>query len=272
MHNESGMYNLILITLALMAFSSPAVATPSGPVAQIEVLPGWRTSDGDHMAGLRISLAPGWKTYWRAPGDAGIPPAFSFAGSENITGVSPHWPVPEVFETNGMRTIGYHDSVVFPITILSDAPDQPMRIMGQLEIGVCEEICVPVTLTFDRLLPPGGDMNSAITAALINQPLTQADAGVGKVTCAIEPIRDGLRLTAAFDIAQSGPSEVVVIESGDAQIWVSEAQTTRNGSQLRATADMVHVSGAAFALDRSKVRITVLSGNHAVDLRGCTAG
>jgi len=91
-------------------------------------------------------VQPGWKTYWRAPGDGGIPPQFNFSGSETISSVTPHWPVPEVFDQNGLRSIGYNDGVVFPITVSSQDASAPIQINGELNIGVCEEICVPVAL------------------------------------------------------------------------------------------------------------------------------
>ncbi len=266
------MIKTLRAALVLLAVPTTIVAGPLDEIAKIEVLPGWRTASGDHMAGLRITLAPGWKTYWRAPGDAGIPPQFSFDGSSNISMVTPHWPIPVVFDQNGMRSIGYHDSVVFPITVATTDPQTSTQISGQIDIGVCEEICIPVTLTFDATLPVTGTRDSAITAALISRPLTQVEAQVGTVTCTIAPISDGLRVTTTVDVATTGPSEVVIVEAGDANIWVSEADVTRNGRQLRATVDMVHTSGTAFSLDRSAVRITVLGRDHAIDIQGCTAG
>ncbi len=41
-----------------------------------QVLEGWVRADGTRMAAVQLDLEPGWKTYWRAPGDAGIPPSF----------------------------------------------------------------------------------------------------------------------------------------------------------------------------------------------------
>lgn len=266
------MRKTLLIITAFMAFPTFGEAQSFGELATIEVLPGWRTDAGEHIAGLRVTLEPGWKTYWRAPGDGGIPPQFSFQGSDNITGAAPHWPVPEVFRQNGLNSIGYHDTVVFPLTVFSDNPDAEMRISGDLHIGVCEEICIPVTLPFDAVLPATGERDTAITAALINRPLTQAEAGVSDVTCAISPISDGLAVTATMNVAATDPAEFVVIEAGDANVWVSEADTTRTGNSLSASVDMIHTSGNSFALDRSKVRITILGGTQAIDIQGCGAG
>lgn len=257
---------------ALLAAPVPLAAGPYDNLAEVEVLPGWRMESGDHMAGLRITLKDGWKTYWRAPGDAGIPPQFSYAGSANITSITPQWPVPEVFDQGGQRSIGYHDSVVFPLTIAITDTAATTRLTGQIDIGVCEEICIPVTLTFDAALPATGQRDAAITAALIDRPLTGAEAAVGPVTCTIVPISDGLRVTTTMTADRPDPAEIVIIESGNDSVWVSQADVVRTGNQISAAVDMVHVSGDSFVLDRSRLRVTLLGPTRAVELQGCTAG
>ena len=262
----------MLTALFFLALPATAVAGPYDDLAMVEVLPGWRAANGDHIAGLRITLAEGWKTYWRAPGDAGIPPHFAFSGSDNITSVTPHWPVPDVFDQNGLRSVGYVDSVVVPLTINSHDNTAPIRISGDLHIGVCEDICIPVSLSFDAMLPVTGDRDTSIAAALIDQPLNESEANVGAVTCEIAPISDGLRVTTLIDMPPMGTSEFVVVETADPHVWVSEADISRAGDALQATVDMVHSSGTTFALDRSTVRITVLGSRDTVDIRGCNAG
>ena len=262
----------LLITLALVAIPTISVAQDFGDYAQVEVLPGWRTDTGDHIAAVKITLAPGWITYWRAPGDAGIPPQFSFSSGGTIESVTPHWPMPEVFGEAGLQSIGYYDSVVFPLTVAADGTAGDIPLTGQMTIGICDEICVPVTFDFDTLLPAIGQTNAEISAALAAQPMTGGKANVGDVTCVIDPISDGLRMTATIDVSQTGASEFVVIEPSDPRIWVSQAEVSRVGEALSATVEMVHPSGQPFAFDRSGVRITVLGDDQAIDLHGCTAG
>lgn len=262
----------LLATFALLATPIHLCAQSYDDMARVEVLPGWRMEDGSHMAGLRITLRPGWKTYWRAPGDAGIPPHFDFSGSDNIASVAPHWPVPVVFDQNGQRSIGYYDSVVFPLKITVTDASAPLHMTGQIDIGVCEEICIPVTLSFDDLLPPEGQRDAAIVAALINRPLTPTEASLGPVTCTIAPISDGLRVTASFAATAADTSDIVIVEAGDPNVWVSEADMTDADGMMQATVDMVHMTGAAFALDRSKMRITLLGQSGAVEFNGCNAG
>ncbi|MEJ8562856.1 protein-disulfide reductase DsbD family protein [Yoonia sp. GPGPB17] len=263
----------MLIPLALMALPSFAIAQDYGDKARFEILPGWRTADGDHISAVRITLEPGWITYWRAPGEAGIPPQFSFSSDSAVTSITPHWPVPEVFDDAGLQSIGYYDSVIFPLTVDANGVSGDIPVTGQLTIGVCEEICIPVTYSFDTVLPQDGTHDATITAALADDPLTRSEANVGDVICIINPISDGLRMTTQIDVARSGASEFVVVEPSDPSIWVSQADVTRDGETLSATVEMVHPSGQPFAFDRSGVRITVLGNNgHAIDLQGCNAG
>ena len=261
-----------LILAAFVALPNFALAQSFDNLAQAEVLTGWRNDAGTHMAAVKITLAPGWVTYWRAPGDAGIPPQFRFAGSDTIQNITPHWPTPEVFGEDGMRSIGYYDSVIVPLNIDIQDGAQEITIKGEMLIGVCEEICIPVTLQFEALLPATGAPDGAIDAAMADRPDTQRAANVGDVTCNIDPIADGLRMTTSINVASTGTSEHVVIETSDPRVWVSEADTVRTGDTLRATVDMVHPSGQPFAMDRSGVRITVLGTDQAIDIRGCTAG
>lgn len=272
MQDKLPMRQSLLIPLVLLALPSFAAAQSYDDLAQVEIVPGWRDASGDHIAGIRITLAPGWITYWRAPGDAGIPPEFRFEGSDQISTITPHFPTPQVSYSNGMRSIGYYDSVVFPITVATAGQTGDIAISGEMVIGVCEEICIPVTLDFDTLLPAIGAPDRAISDALADGPLTREQADVGDVTCIIDPISDGLRLTASIEVARTGTTEFVVVEPKDPRIWVSEAEVTRTGGTLQATVDMVNPTGQPFGFDRSDVRFTVFGDDQAIDIQGCTAG
>ncbi len=265
-------YFSILWVAALALCPQAAVAGPPEDVVQIEVLPGWQTPSGTQMAAIRLTLAPGWKTYWRAPGEGGIPPAFGWAGSQNIASTAFHWPTPEVIDQNGLRSFGYHGSVVIPIEVTPTVAGAATHLQGEVEIGVCLDICVPMRLNFAADLPPATHRDVAIVTALVDNPVSGAEAGLTGVSCAVEPGDDGIWVTATMDLPTTGGPEVVVIEAGDSQVWVSEPQVNRVGGQLSARAEMLHVTGDAFALDRAAVRITVLGTDRAVDIQGCSAG
>ena len=259
--------------MAAAAFVLPSLGSAQDfdDVLAVDVLTGWREADGTHIAALRLDLAPGWKTYWRVPGDGGIPPEFDFSASEGVAGVATHWPVPDVFDQNGLRSVGYEDSVVIPLRVRPDGSGT-LRIAGEMDLGLCEEICIPVSVNFSAQLPPQGAADSDIQAALSDRMLTAGEASVGSVTCSARAIEDGLRVTARVEMPQHGSNEVVVVEAGDRQIWASEPEMVRTGNVMEITTDLVPPSLAPFALDRSALRFTILSAGPAVDIQGCTGG
>lgn len=268
------MKHLIASLLATGALSVQASAQGQfeTPVTA-EVLQGWVQSDGSRMAALRLTLAPGWKTYWRAPGDAGIPPQFDWSGSRNLGSVSITWPTPKVFDQNGMTSIGYDEILVIPLHIEPAKNGAPVHLKADMELGVCSDICIPYTLQFDEPIEVDTQKPSpAIAAALATQPYSADEAGVRAATCDISPTSDGLKIEARVTMPSAGGSEYIVIEPGAHDIWVSEATTRRSGGDVVAISEMVNIKSAPIALDRSNIRITVLGSNYAVDIRGCSAG
>jgi DsbC/DsbD-like thiol-disulfide interchange protein len=195
-----------------------------------------------------------------------------FQGSHNLASVTPVWPTPEVFLQNGMQTVGYDGQLVLPLQIMPQNGALPARVAGRLQIGICSTICVPVDLDFALDLPARGSdpQQAMIKAALADQPISAAKASVGDVDCTLSPISDGLGLTVSIDMPSAGGTETVLIETSDPLVWVAETASTRQGRTLTATTELVHVSGQAFALDRSGLRMTVLGTERAVDIQGCT--
>jgi DsbC/DsbD-like thiol-disulfide interchange protein len=100
-------------------------------------------TDGLLRAGVEIRLATGWKTYWRYPGDSGVPPVFDFSKSENIKSVSILWPAPHRFKDEGGTSIGYKGEVMFPVHAVPENPDRPATLRLALDYAVCEKLCVP---------------------------------------------------------------------------------------------------------------------------------
>lgn len=262
--------NLLFPALILALLAGPGLATTQDDVLSAALLPGWQTENGTRMAGLELSLAPGWKTYWRSPGDAGIPPSFDWSGSENVKSVRIQWPAPAVFHTDGMQSIGYHDRVILPLEVTAIDPGLPMRLAVEVQLGICDKICLPASLSLMSDLGPEGQ-DDGIAAALSQRAATAGEAGVSGVSCTIDPIADGLRLTARIGLADPGHHEVVAFETADPAVWVAEAVTRREGGELVTMTELVPPNGAPFALERSAVTMTILYAGAAIEVRGCPA-
>lgn len=264
----------MILSLSLaMGFAAQADArdVAHAPIT-VDVLQGWVMPDGSRMAALRMVLEPGWKTYWRAPGDAGIPPQFDWRRSGNLNGVAITWPTPKVFDQGGMQAIGYSNQVILPLRMVPQQKGKPVAVDVMLDIGVCSDICVPEQLRVKALLDTQETKpQPAILAAMTEVPLSRAEAGVRSATCHLRPSEKGLEITATLNMPDTGGRETVVIEPGRDGIWVSATDSARSGSQLTAQADMIASNPALLALDRSAIRITVLGQNQAVDIQGCTA-
>ncbi len=230
-----------------------------------EVLDGWQADNGSRMAAVRIALGEGWKTYWRAPGDAGIPPQFNFAGSQNVAGVTVHWPRPQVFESGGMRSVGYLGEMILPIEIIPTDPSQPVALAADVEFGICRDVCVPVSVALSADLSGPGTTDPLIRAALTAQP----EPVKGNATCLIEPIKDGMRVTASIDLPPLGPDEIALFELRGAPVWVSDSTSHRDGTRLVSMAEFVPDNAQPFALNPADLVITVLSDERAVEINGC---
>jgi suppressor for copper-sensitivity B len=106
--------------------------------------------------GLQLRLTPGWHTYWRSPGDAGIPPAIDWKGSENFASAEIAWPAPTRLPSlGGLETVGYEDGVVLPISIHVAQPGAPLHLHAEVDYASCKDICIPYHASLDLALPAG---------------------------------------------------------------------------------------------------------------------
>jgi DsbC/DsbD-like thiol-disulfide interchange protein len=97
------------------------------------------------LGGIAFQLQPGWKTYWRTPGDSGVPPRFDFSKSENVEAVTILWPAPTKFDDGaGGHSLGYHDQIVLPLRIVAKNADKPVTLRAAVNYAVCEKLCIPV--------------------------------------------------------------------------------------------------------------------------------
>ena len=134
-------------------------------------------------AGLEIRLAPGWHTYWRSPGDAGIPPSIDWAGSDNLAHAEIAWPAPQRWSLQGFETAGYENHVVLPIALTLAQPGRPVVLHAAVDYAACANICVPYSAKLELSLPAGAatpaPQAALIAAASARVPQSLGAAGSG---------------------------------------------------------------------------------------------
>lgn len=143
-------------------------------------------SGGPLIAGVHVKLAPEWKTYWRMPGDSGIPPQFDWSGSVNLTRADVAYPLPARFRDEAGETIGYHDEVLFAVAVTPEDTGRPVILKLNLAFAVCRDICIPARA--EPLIDLGSTPPSSIVAMWAaripivreNGPILKAEARMGK--------------------------------------------------------------------------------------------
>ena len=223
---------------------------------------------GTVRLGLQFRMRPGWKIYWRSPGDAGFPPDPDWTGSENLREVTLAWPAPKRFSIFGLETLGYADEVLLPLAVALENPGQPLRLRANVRYLTCKDVCIPYDAALALDLPsgpagstpesglidrfaahvPGSDAIGGLTienAVLINRgkdPVLQlalrSDTGFDAPDVFIEAPKDTL----------FGKPAVVIAESGK-----------------QALLEVKGTGAAAAELDGSEFTVTLVDGDRAVE-------
>src|SRR5262249_59703191 len=116
-------------------------------------------------AGVESRLKNGWHTYWRYPGDAGVPPRFDFTGSQNVKTVDVLWPAPQPIPEHDLVTIGYTGDVILPLAVVPENSAKPIKLRLKLDYAVCEALCVPAEGKAELVLTGGSSSQDAALAA-----------------------------------------------------------------------------------------------------------
>jgi DsbC/DsbD-like thiol-disulfide interchange protein len=126
------------------------------------------------LAGIEIDLDSGFKTYWRNPGDSGLPPRFDWAGSKNVAAVEIRWPAPSRHEDAAGIAHTYGRKVVLPVLVREAEAGKPVELALSIDYGICKDICIPAHAELSLSLPGRSHDRAAIEEALARVPRPQA--------------------------------------------------------------------------------------------------
>jgi DsbC/DsbD-like thiol-disulfide interchange protein len=185
--------------------------------SQLRLLAGSR-SGPVILGGVAIQLQPGWHTYWRNPGDSGVPPRFDFSKSDNLDTVTILWPAPKKFDDGaGGASLGYIQQVVLPMRVIAKDPKKPVTLRAEINYAVCEKICIPVDahpeLAFTSV---ASTEDGALTAALdtVPKPATVGDPNPLTIR---DVRRDGKHVL--VDISAPDGAEPALFAEGPTPEW-----------------------------------------------------
>jgi DsbC/DsbD-like thiol-disulfide interchange protein len=208
----------VACALTLLASPAPAADAFSTDWATSAKSEARLVAANGKLAGFEIRLASGAITYWRDPGDAGVPPTFDFAGSDNVAEVAPVFPAPKrIRESDGSEAFGYDSGVLFPLMVEPRDAAKPVTLKLHANFAVCEKICLPAEARLRLTLPGAGSPYSgAVQAALAAAPRLIEPKAFGELTAE----ESGWRLCAP---AEAGAQRDLFVEP-PAGWWVSVAR------------------------------------------------
>lgn len=203
--------------IANVASAQDASAWARDDHSALRLLAGSRTGSV-LMGGIEVQLQQGWKTYWRTPGDSGVPPRFDFSKSTNVESVTPLYPAPRSFsDGSGGMSFGYVKNVVFPLRIVPKNPNEPVLISANVSYAVCEKLCLPVEAQVELAFTSTASAQDSIVAAALNKvpkPTTTSDAAAYALRSFV---RDGDKVV--IDIATQNPAALELFAEGPTPDW-----------------------------------------------------
>ena len=209
---------ILLSSLAIEARAEDASPWLRDGHSAVRLLAGSR-SGAVLLGGIAFQLQPGWKTYWRTPGDSGAPPRFDFSKSDNIEAVTVLWPAPAKFDDGaGGHSLGYHDTIVLPLRIVAKNPDKPVTLRADIQYAVCEKICIPVEANAELpFTSVASTEDSALFAALDTVP-KPANIGDPNPLTIRDVKRDG-KATVLVDVVSPDDKAVNLFVEGPTPDW-----------------------------------------------------
>ncbi len=229
---------------------------------------------------IHIVLQPGWKTYWRSPGDAGYPLQLDVTGSTNVAQAALAWPVPHRFELFGLQTFGYGDEVAFPVAVTPEHPGEPITLKAKVRYLVCETICVPQDATLALDLPAGPAMPSRF-APLVNRFASLVPQGAERLGWQVARIGFDPAVAKAagqqaagqlvIDLASSGEAFVApdAIVEGARNFYFGKPAValSQGGRQARLTLPVERL-GSGPDLAESDLSLTLYDGLRGMEVSG----
>lgn len=170
------------------------------------------------LGGIAFQLQDGWKTYWRTPGDSGVPPRFDFSRSDNVDAVTVMWPAPRQFDDGaGGTSLGYKHQVVLPLRIVAKNPDKPLVLRADINYAVCEKLCVPVEAKAELAFASVASTEDAALSEALNAVPKPANIGDPAPVTIRDVKRDGNNVL--VDVAAPETKDLSLFVEGPTPDW-----------------------------------------------------
>lgn len=218
---------------------------------------------------LHIVLQPGWKTYWRSPGDAGYPPQIDVTGSTNVAKADVMWPVPHRFQLFGLQTFGYGEEVAFPMMVTPAHAGEAVALKAKIRYLVCEQICVPQESNLALDLSSGAAAPSDF-APLISKYSSLVPRGGARLGWSVDQVAIDRQSQLIVDVKSTSEvlnaPDVVVEGAADFYFGPPKVELSADRHQARLFVPVERVGQGPEVTD-SDLTLTVFDGARAMEMK-----
>src|SRR6478736_6766815 len=229
---------------------------------------GGKSGDAQLRAGVEIKMQPGWKTYWRYPGDSGVPPHFDFSGSENLKTATVLYPAPHLFTDETGQSLGYKDRIIFPLVISPQQPGKPVRLRLKADYAVCEKLCVPAEGRAELTLIPGDSSQDSVLAAAearVPKQVTAAQLGL-----TVRRTNDGTKQLVAVDLGAPAGNPIDLFVEGPTPQWalpIPKRSQTAPAGRAQFSFELDGLPPGVDPKGQVDLTFTVVTGERAVEVK-----
>jgi DsbC/DsbD-like thiol-disulfide interchange protein len=171
------------------------------------------------LGGIAIQLQPGWHTYWRTPGDSGVPPRFDFSKSDNVEAVTVLWPAPRKFHDGaGGTSLGYIKQIVLPLRIVAKSADKPVTLRASINYAVCEKLCIPVDASAELGFASVASTEDGTLSEALNAVPKPASVGDPNPLTVVDVKRDG-KTNVLVDVTAPDTNDLSLFVEGPTPDW-----------------------------------------------------
>lgn len=260
---------LFLILSFFPGFAQPLPASPAaqGFHSSVRLLSGGKHGE-IWLAGIEIALDQGFKTYWRNPGESGLPPSFDWSRSENVGHVEVRWPAPKRLEDAAGVSYVYGPRVVLPLVVKPAAPGKPVKLALTIDYGICKDICIPAHADLSLSLSQDGPDRAAIEQAMARVPQAQPLGAHGDLAVVAVRPQGGDRPGLSVAVRAPAGTKPVLFAEAPENWYVSTSQADADNRFTVTVEDK-----PKDATDSVPLVLTLVAGDKAIETQvGLDAG
>ena len=219
------------------------------------------------LGGIAIQLSPGWHTYWRNPGDSGVPPRFDFSKSDNVDSVTVLWPAPRQFDDGaGGQSLGYKKALILPLRVVAKDAGKPLTLRATIGYAVCEKLCIPVEAKAELAFTSvASTEDSALFAALDTVP-KPANVGDPNPLTIRDVKRDG-KASVLVDVVSPDGQPVSLFVEGPTPDWALPVPDLRENAPTGIKRFAFELEGVppGVSPEGAALKLTLVGGDRAYE-------